>query len=83
MKALLLFMWKAVNDSRRTMRVITKEPRLHHSSMNAGSAPSGTLNLFGSGEFSHVFQQQWQKEGYPDYTIVSKREHVSGTSVSE
>jgi len=64
-KALLLYMWKAVNDSdNKTVRKITS------TRANAAASHAGSLNLFGSGRFSDQFLAQWVNDGFRDYTIV-------------
>lgn len=63
LKALLLYMWKAVNDSSRTKQLVSsnRNSTLTHF--------AGSLNVYGSGLFSDTFLNQWMKDGYADYTI--------------
>jgi len=70
-KALLLFMWKAVNDSDKTMQMVRNDRS------NKLSSHAGSLNLFGSGLFSDSFLAGWIKDGFPDYTDLK---HVDGRS---
>jgi len=64
-RALLLYMWKTVNDNdNKTVRKITST-RAH---TNAVSSHAGSLNLFGSGQFSDQFLSHWVKDNFRDYT---------------
>jgi hypothetical protein len=74
-KALLLHMWKMSNDGGRTLSVLSRD-RTH--TLNS---LSGHLNLFGSTDFSAEFKLNWQKEGYPDYTLPPQLEELTGTTV--
>ena len=75
MKALLLFMWKAVNDSEKTMQMVRNDRS------NKLSSYAGSLNLFGCGLFSDCFLANWIKDGFPDYTDLSHTDSRSGMSV--
>jgi hypothetical protein len=61
-KALLLFMWKSVNNREKIAEVARSRVRILIS--NAGS-----LNMYGSGLFSDSFLMLWQAEGFPTYTV--------------
>eukprot|EP01034_Spumella_vulgaris_P031442 gene31442-38834_t len=61
-RALLLYMWKAVNDNDKTIRMINS------TRINAVTSYAGSMNLYGSGLFSDQFLTAWQKDGFPDYT---------------
>lgn len=60
-RALLLYMWKAVNDSDKTQRLV-RSNRSHTLTQFAGS-----LNLFGSGQFSDAFLAHWMRDQFIDY----------------
>lgn len=62
MKALLLYMWKAVNDSDKTSRLVSNNRN------NTLTHFAGSLNIFGSGMFSDLFLSNWMKDGFPDYS---------------
>lgn len=75
-KALLLYMWKAVNDSDKTQRLV-RSNRSHTLTQFAGS-----LNLFGSGSFSDTFLAHWMKDNFIDYaTPKSDKSSVMGSTV--
>jgi hypothetical protein len=61
-KALLLYMWKAVNDNQKTRSLVTNNRN------NTLSHFAGALNVFGSGMFSDLFLGNWMKDGFPDYS---------------
>lgn len=76
-RALLLYMWKTVNDSdNKTVRKVTSSSRAAAVSSHAGS-----LNLFGSGQFSDQFLAQWVKDGFRDYTLPPDSEAVKADGV--
>lgn len=58
--ALLLHMWKAVNDYEQFI-----SGALISSKHNTDNAITG--NSFGAGLFSQSFLSKWQKDGFPDY----------------
>jgi hypothetical protein len=64
-KALLLFMWKHVNNREKIAEVARSRVRVLIS--NAGS-----LNLYGSVLFSYSFILLWQSEGFQTYTEPPK-----------
>ena len=77
-KALLLYMWKAVNDSDKTIRMISS------TRINAVTSYAGSLNLFGSGLFSDQFLANWLKDGFTDYTTLrSDATDENGAAVSD
>lgn len=61
-KALLLYMWKAVNDNQKTRNLVSNNRN------NTLSHFAGALNVFGSGMFSDMFLGNWMKDGFPDYS---------------
>jgi hypothetical protein len=61
-KALLLYMWKAVNDNQKTRALVSNNRN------NTLSHFAGALNVFGSGMFSDLFLSNWMKDGFPDYS---------------
>jgi len=72
-KAILLFMWKAVNDSEKTMRMIS------NNRSNTLSHFAGSLNVFGSGAFSDLLLSNWVKDNFIDYaTFVVDNTEKSG-----
>jgi hypothetical protein len=71
-------MWKAVNDSEKTVRLVTNN-RNHTLSQFAGS-----LNIFGSGNFSDAFLTYWMKDEFPDYvTFKDDGDQRSGFQVGD
>jgi hypothetical protein len=75
-KSLLLYMWKAVNDSAKTQRLV-RSNRAHTLTHFAGS-----LDLFNSGQFSDAFLQAWIKDGFRDYASPDQEAAVaSGTAM--
>lgn len=62
-KALLLYMWKAVNDSSKSNR------RIAENRSNVLTSYAGSLNIYGSGVFSDLFLNNWTKDGFRDYTL--------------
>ena len=63
-RALLLYMWKTINDSdNKAVRKVTA------TRANAVASHAGSLNLFGSGQFSDQFLAYWVKDGFRDYTV--------------
>lgn len=75
-KALLLFMWKHVNNREKTAEVARSRVRVLISS-------AGSLNLYGSGLFSDFFLTMWQAEGFPTYTEPAKQEGPEKGSVRQ
>lgn len=71
-KALLLYMWKGINASEKTTRLVS------NNRSNSLSSIAGSLNVYGSGHFSDFFMVHWQKEGYPDYSTPPPAEEISG-----
>jgi hypothetical protein len=61
-KGILLYMWKAVNDNEKTMRLVSSNRS------NTLSQFAGALNVFGSGQFSDLFLSNWLKDGFIDYS---------------
>lgn len=61
-KAILLYMWKAVNDNQKTRSLVSNNRN------NTLSHFAGALNVFGSGMFSDLFLSNWMKDGFPDYS---------------
>eukprot|EP00981_Chlorochromonas_danica_P006343 scaffold1365_cov163-Ochromonas_danica.AAC.33 len=74
-KALLLYMWKAVNDSDRTQRLV-RNNRSHTLTHFAGS-----LNLFGSGLFSDTFLAHWMHDQFVDYASPKNEQKDASSSV--
>ena len=76
-KAILLYMWKAVNDNEKTMRLISSNRS------NTLSQFAGALNVFGSGSFSDLFLSNWLKDQFIDYaTFIPEHHETSGSTVS-
>ena len=67
-KALLLFMWKHVNNNRE------KTSHIARSRIRVLISTAGSLNLFGSGLFSDQFILLWQSENFPNYTEIEHSE---------
>ena len=77
-KAILLYMWKAVNDSEKTMKLVS------NNRANTLSQFAGSLNVFGSGAFSDQFLSNWLKDGFIDYgTHIFDDGEKSGAAVRE
>jgi hypothetical protein len=69
-------MWKAVNDSEKTQRLM-RDHRTQTLSQLAGS-----LNLFGSGPFSDLFLSIWMKDQFIDYAAPrAEQSSVSGSKI--
>ena len=60
-KALLLFMWRAVNQGDTHAKATSNKD------MTAGSSHAGSLNIFGAGIFSDHFLKCWTLEGFTNY----------------
>jgi hypothetical protein len=76
-KAILLYMWKAVNDNEKTARLVASNRA------NTLSQFAGSLNVFGSGAFSDLFLNNWLKDGFIDYaTHIVDDPEKSGVTVS-
>lgn len=67
-KGILLYMWKSINDSDKTMRLINTS-RGHTLSSYAGS-----LNVFGSGMFSDHFLSYWSYQEFVDYSTIGEND---------
>lgn len=63
-KALLLFMYKQVNHRDRTAAFADK-PRATPSHV---FSPSGSLNAYGAGLFTDIFQVEWARDGFSSYS---------------
>jgi hypothetical protein len=75
-KALLLYMWKSVNDNSKTARLVSSNRN------NTLSQFAGSLNVFGSGSFSDSFLNHWMKDNFVDYaTFQDTDDNRSGVTV--
>jgi hypothetical protein len=73
-KALLHFMWKAVNQGdKRKLAVASRGSQ--------SSVHSGSLNQFGASVFCDFFLGMWTKEGFPNYTDAIQAQPSSGADV--
>jgi hypothetical protein len=70
-KAILLYMWKAVNDNDKAMRLVNSNRS------NTLSQFAGSLNIFGSGSFSDSFLSSWLKDNFTDYASFFHDDHGS------
>jgi hypothetical protein len=61
--ALLLYMWKAINNSEKSNR------RIAENRSNVLTSYAGSLNLFGSSLFSDLVLNNWTKDRFRDYTL--------------
>ncbi len=74
-KALLLYMWKAINDSDiRNKAVIVR-------GANTAQTHSGSLNYFGSGLFNEDFLKIWQGDQFRNYTFMDDENVSTGEMV--
>lgn len=71
-KALLLYMWKTVNDTTKTKELLKSSRSSNITSM------AGSYNYFGAGLFSDQFLANWAKEGYPEYTTPPESKAIDG-----
>lgn len=76
-KGILLYMWKNINDSEKTMRMINTS-RGHTLSSYAGS-----LNVFGSGMFSDHFLSYWSYQDFIDYPTIGEKEREDTRSAQK
>jgi hypothetical protein len=72
-KAILLYMWKAVNDNDKAMRLVNSNRS------NTLSQFAGSLNIFGSGAFSDIFLSNWLKDNFTDYASFIHDDHGSAS----
>ncbi len=73
-KALLHFMWRAVNQTETRAKIA-------RGSVKASSQHAGSLNHFGSGPFSDHFLRHWIDEGFPNYSTPPTETVAKGTDV--
>lgn len=66
-KALLLYMWRAINSREKTEQAVNS--RYGASKLVEGHA--GSLNVHGSGMFSVTLQEMWKDDGFSSYVTKS------------
>jgi hypothetical protein len=66
-KALLLYMWRAINSREKTEQAVNS--RYGASKLVEGHA--GSLNVHGSGMFSVTLQEMWKEDGFSSYVTKS------------
>jgi|Transcript_1673 hypothetical protein len=80
LKALLLFMWKAVNTDDASAKAVNG--RGTRSVCDASkSVKSGDLNLYGSSQFNLIMQDVWAKDGFREYLQPIEEEGEDGQTV--
>lgn len=62
-KALLLFMWRSINSPEKSAKAVNDR----YGSVGNVEGHAGSLNLYGSGQFSDMFLDMWQSEGFSNY----------------
>lgn len=80
LKALLLYVWKAINNHDRTCKLL----REHVNVATTVITPNGTHDIFGSGYFSEMFLAAWQADNFIDYAnseAVGLSSDFSGSKV--
>lgn len=71
-KAILLFMWRAVNSTDTAIKAVNDR---YGVSSRTVQGHAGSLNIHGSGLFSDMFLLSWQADGFPNYiTHENKKE---------
>jgi hypothetical protein len=74
-KAILLFMWRAVNSNETALKAVNDR---YGVSSRTVQGHAGSLNIHGSGLFSDLFLLSWQADGFPNYiTLETKKEDPS------
>jgi hypothetical protein len=68
LKALFLFLWKAINGNDIAANVRKQ-------------AISSSTNVYGSGSFSSAFLEVWQKDGFLDYTSEVPDKRAAGNVI--
>jgi hypothetical protein len=66
-KALLVFMWRAINSSEITEKAVSDRY------MSDVKSHAGSLNIFGSGLFSDSLLTMWQNDRYPNYIAALEK----------
>lgn len=66
-KALLVFMWRAINSSEIAEKAVADRY------MSDVKSHAGSLNIFGSGHFSDTLLTMWQKDRYPNYIAAPEK----------
>lgn len=80
LKALMLFMWKAVNTDDASAKAVNG--RGTRSVCDASkSVKSGDLNLYGSSQFNLIMQEVWAKDGFREYLKPIEEEGEDGQTV--
>ena len=67
MKALLLFMWKAINNHEKNCKLIKD----HCHSSTSLITPTGTHDMYGASLFSEQFLIMWQKDNFTEYSVAN------------
>lgn len=70
-KALLVYMWRAINSSEITEKAVSDRY------MSDVKSHAGSLNIFGSGHFSDTLLAMWQGDRYCNYVAVVEKEDDS------
>lgn len=70
-KALLVFMWRAINSPDVTEKAVSDRY------MSDAKSHAGSLNIFGSGLFSDTLLTMWQRDRYPNYLSSAEKEDNS------
>jgi hypothetical protein len=74
-KAILLFMWRAVNSNETALKAVNDR---YGVSSRTVRGHAGSLNIHGSGLFSDLFLLSWQADGFSNYiTLENKKEDPS------
>lgn len=74
-KAILLFMWRAVNSNETALKAVNDR---YGVSSRTVQGHAGSLNIHGSGLFSDMFLLAWQADGFSNYiTLENKKEDPS------
>ena len=66
-KALLVFMWRAINSSEIAEKAVADRY------MTEVKSHAGSLNIYGSGLFSDALLSMWQKDRYPNYLVEANK----------
>lgn len=76
-RALLLFMWRCVNSSEKTSKAVTNR----YGTSRSVDGRAGSLNIHGSGLFSDMFLDAWQKDNFQSYIAVADANNSSKEEV--
>ncbi len=76
-KGLLLFMWRSINSTEKSAKAVKDR----YGTVGNVEGHAGSLNIHGSGQFSDMFLDMWQSEGFSNYvTQDAKQDNHEGVN---